>query len=389
MAPPDPGSAAEPRVRLRLEPYGEALVPAVRAFNERLERAGALEYRFGTAPPKHPADGTVPPVHRETRLAVDEDGQVRGGIILQHQQFETVSGPQAVVNVQLPLSEGIIDRRYAFLGMWLLRTVQRAHPLVFAVGMGSEQQPLPKLLKAMRWSLRPVPFLVHVHRPRRFLREMPMLRRRPLHRAAGTIAAATGAGWLGLRLLGLWSAGRSGPLVGGPRLRATRETSFGAWADDVWRAARPQCSLVGVRDRATLAALYPADPSRYHCYRLADGARDVGWVVLLRTAMRESPAFGSLVVGTVLDAMAVPGYEGAVARAARRLCGALGVDLSLTNQLHAVWRQAFRGAGYLSGPSNYLFAASPALQAVIAQAGPDAAERIHLTRGDGDGRIHL
>ena len=111
--------------------------------------------------------------------------------------------------------------------------------------------------------------------------------------------------------------------------------------------------------------------------------------MLLRTPMRGSPAFGDLVVGTVLDAMALPGYERAVALAARRLCGELGVDLSLTNQLHAAWQTAFRAAGYLSGPSNYLFAASPALHALTEAAGAGAADRVHLTRGDGDGRIHL
>ena len=43
--------------------------------------------------------------------------------------------------------------------------------------------------------------------------------------------------------------------------------------------------------------------------------------------------------------------------------------------------------GFLAGPSNYLLATSKAMTDLVSP--PDAASRIHLTRGDGDGRIHL
>jgi hypothetical protein len=49
---------------------------------------------------------------------------------------------------------------------------------------------------------------------------------------------------------------------------------------------------------------------------------------------------------------------------------------------------AFRRAGYLSGPSNYILALSPALTAAV-RGEADGEARIHVTRGDADGRIHL
>jgi hypothetical protein len=57
----------------------------------------------------------------------------------------------------------------------------------------------------------------------------------------------------------------------------------------------------------------------------------------------------------------------------------------ITNQSHALWIGAFRQAGFASARSNYLLAMSKPL----AEATGAAADRIHVCRGDGDGRIHL
>ena len=63
-----------------------------------------------------------------------------------------------------------------------------------------------------------------------------------------------------------------------------------------------------------------------------------------------------------------------------------GVDLIVSNQLHAAWSLALLDAGFRLGPSNYLLAASPALAACAGTARDD---EFHINRGDGDGPIHL
>jgi hypothetical protein len=50
--------------------------------------------------------------------------------------------------------------------------------------------------------------------------------------------------------------------------------------------------------------------------------------------------------------------------------------------------RAFRRAGYLTGPSNYPLSTSRQLTALLAPL-EENEQRIHVTRGDGDGRIHL
>jgi hypothetical protein len=121
---------------------------------------------------------------------------------------------------------------------------------------------------------------------------------------------------------------------------------------------------------------------------VSDGERVVGWAVLCDTHMQRHPHFGDLRVGTVLDCGARPGYEAAVARVAGRRLEEDGAELVITNQGHATWVAAFRRAGFFTGPSNYVLALSrPLADLVSAQA--DGFQRIHATRGDADGRIHL
>jgi len=62
-----------------------------------------------------------------------------------------------------------------------------------------------------------------------------------------------------------------------------------------------------------------------------------------------------------------------------------GADLVVTNQTHG-WRSGFRRCGFLASKSNYLLAMSPTLAQDVAGG---ARNHIHVTRGDGDGRIHL
>jgi hypothetical protein len=98
--------------------------------------------------------------------------------------------------------------------------------------------------------------------------------------------------------------------------------------------------------------------------------------------------FGDLRVATIIDCLGDPQH-------ARRLMGALSrelaardVDLIITNQAAWVWQDALRANGFISGPSNFLFAASPFLAREL-RPFPESLSALHLTRGDGDGPINL
>jgi len=352
---------------IRIVPYTGEHVAAVRDFNQRLLPEPALEeFQF----PEKPDPGWLPGM--ELFVAV-EGSAVRGGYTLRRQQFSISGETVPVCHYRLPVSEGAIDRAHAMLGLRLVRDALARQPRLYALGMGSFQHPLPQMLKRLGWRMCAVPFHFKVVHPFRFLREIRALRTTPARRWILDVAAYTGAGWLGLRLMG----------HGRRVLRAKCETagSFTPWADPVWEQARAGYAMAAERNSATLDVLYPPDDPRF--FRIRAGR---GWAVLLDTVMEDHRQFGNIRVGTIVDCLAPPEDAVTVVRAATRTLESRGVDLIVSNQLHAAWSQALAATGFRRGPSNFLFAASPAL-AVLLEEAVDG--ELHINRGDGDGPIHL
>src|SRR4051794_21314767 len=96
---------------IQIVPYTWERIPAVREFNQRLRRAGAPgDYEF----PETLDPAWMPGLH--LYLAV-EDNVVRGGYILRRQQFFVSSETIHAEHYRLPLSEGVIDKTHAMLGL--------------------------------------------------------------------------------------------------------------------------------------------------------------------------------------------------------------------------------------------------------------------------------
>jgi hypothetical protein len=361
-------------VRYRIEECATVHLEAVRRFNERLGVAG-VEFRIGEP---RPAVSAETPIAKRSYVVL-EGAEIRGGYILQAADCWVGGRLESVCNIQTPISEGLADRRYAGVASVMMRAIRGAYPLAFAVGMGGPQQPFPRLLKASGWSVDPVPFVFWPARPGRVLRGLPLIRRTLARRLAASLASFTGLPWLGLRVRRMLAAAPSVPCSD----VVVEITEWGNWTGEMWQDARQAYDFVTRRDQNALEHLYP-DESRYHRLRVSTNGRAVGWAVVLDTVMSDSAHFGDLRVGTVLDQLALEGSEAATIQAAHSFLEARGVDLIVSNQLDERWQAAFAAEGYLSATSNYLFATSPALSGLIA-----GSRRVHVTRGDGDGRIHL
>jgi hypothetical protein len=234
------------------------------------------------------------------------------------------------------------------LGLRMVRDALAREPRLYALGMGGWDKPLPQMLKRLGWSICAVPFHFKVVHPARFLREVRAIRTSPLRRLALDAAAYTGAGWLGMKALGI--ARRL------PPCESDLAPSFTPWADEVWERSSPAYALLAQRDAATLDALYPPSDPRFLRVRVA-----AGWAVVLDTQMRDHKQFGDMRVGTIVDCLGPPESASTILGAATSLLERRGVDLIVSNQLHAAWSRGLAECGFRTGPSNYLLALSPAL----------------------------
>jgi hypothetical protein len=146
--------------------------------------------------------------------------------------------------------------------------------------------------------------------------------------------------------------------------------------------------LIGMRDAAILNILFPASEPRWRRLRMTADGRTIGWTVVLDVPMQGHNHFGDMRVGSLIDCLALPGMESRVATTAVEYLRALGCDVVVANMSHHRWRAAMSAAGMIEGPSNYIFAASKPVAAML-QPFDQKVHSIHMTRGDGAGAENL
>ncbi len=186
-----------------IQPYREEHQAAVQEFNQRLRSRGAhpdlVFFRF--AQPRWLPRTEGSPVYQEYFVALEND-VVRGGYALKQQSFFFADGTtRTVAYYHHPLSEGIVNKSYAAVGGMLLKDALGRSPLLYCLGMGGYDRPLPKMLVRLGWAHFLVPFYFKVVHPNRFFREMQALHTSASRRFLLNLAAHTGTGWAGVKTL--------------------------------------------------------------------------------------------------------------------------------------------------------------------------------------------
>ena len=369
-----------------IQPYRPELEPAVADFNQRLRRAGLDEnmvfYRW--AEPRWLPRVAQSHIYNEFFVAVD-GGVVRGGYALKTQDFFFPDGQiRSIGYYHHPLSEGIVNKAHAIVGTLLLRDAMQRAPLLYCLGMGGYDNPLPQMLVRLGWAHCLVPFFFRILRPSRFLRNMETLRSSTTRKLLLDLAAYSGAGWAGSKLFHAYRAVLAPSHGDLECLEVANFQSNDPTQDPqlVWEKARQTCSFTAVRDSDALSILYP--PEQTHLTRLIvrRNGSAIGWAVV--GERRKDAKYGNLRVGSIVDCFALAGEWFSVVRAASDTLQRRGFDLILSNQSHSQWGTAFEAAGYLEGPSNFLFAASKKLAELLAPF-DEVRPRMHLNRADGDG----
>jgi hypothetical protein len=371
-------------MNIRIIAYEEKHIEAVKRFNKRL-KAGGSPYQFPESNIPHWLPNIDKrSVYQQFFLALDGD-EVRGAYIHKHQDFRVAGKTMSVGNYGFPLSEGTVNSEYKAVGKLLLADMLEKQPMTYVLGIGGYRERLAWQLRKGGWAMTSTPFFLRIMKPYNFFRNVTYLRNSPARRFFADFLASSGVGWIAARILqgvrtkGFW---RPGELV------ADTFNEFDKWSDDIWDTCQHRLIFSAVRNAQALNILYPGEKAKFIKMRLGDGDKAVGWAVMLATQMETHKHFGGMKLGSLVDCLALPGYEHAVVRESIRALREHEVDLIVSNQSYAAWREALSKSGFLSGPSNHTFALSPGLTEMIAPFEVNY-PRFHINRGDGGGPIHL
>lgn len=370
---------------LKIVWYEASHEAAVAAFNQRLKAAEVPFQFFERAASSWlpPEEGS--PVYRTYRLAIDDQGFVRGGYGLRVQDFSINGETHVVANYQLPLSEGIFDPTYLTLGTRLLRSALREFPLLYSLGMGGIDKPLPRLLGASGFDLGLVPFSFRVLRGRAFFREMEFFRRSPIRRFLAGTAACTGLGEITLKLV----QGTRTSLRSDSRYTIEEFQEWDDSIDEIWNAVDRKSCVLGVRHADALTRIFPPANKANRKLLLRRDGRPVAYVVVRSTPMKDDQYFGSMTLGSIVDGWGAEEDVGQLIRMATEFLEEIGADLVISNQINGPWVRALQAAGYFTYRSNFGLAISPKLSSLMGGTLMEIGERCHFNRSDGDGPIHI
>jgi hypothetical protein len=362
---------------IAIQPYREEHQEAVQAFNQRLVAATSdpdLVFYNRAIPSWLPRiEGS--PLHNEYFVAL-EDGVVHGAYALKYERiFIAGKGECTVACYHHPLSEGIINRSYSGVGSLLLRDAVWREPMLYALGMGGYDRPLPKMLRAMGWMLRTVPFYFRVVHPYRFLRQMSVLRNSHWRRWLMDLGAFSGIGWATLT-----AAQRFKRIARISPFESVEVNEFPDWTDKLWLEAKDAYALASAHDRRTVSRLYPADDKNLAKLCVLRQGKPVGWAVV--GERRKDTKYGSLRVGSIVDTWGCPEQAPYVICAATRFLEMKEMDLIVSNQSHRHWCKALAGSGFFRAESNFIFASSQRFSALLE---PAELSDFHLNRANGDG----
>ena len=363
---------------LEIVPYTDDLVPAVRAMNDRLNAGGETWGFYRNSLPSWVPKSQNPAatVWQEYYLVRAGD-LVHGGFVLKPQQFFCDGTETWMASWQGPVSEGLVNPKLASVAMLALRDMSQKQPVLFAWG-GSPK--LLKLLDAFGWPRTGTPLQISVLNAGKFLREARVLRTSSKRTRALDLVAASGLAGIGAAL---W---RGGHRLGARQLDAKPVDQLEPQMDEIWEAVKDSYGCIARRDVATVNWLIKPDHwPNGKLYQFTHRGRPVGWGAVRVTQKKDDRRFGNMVVGTILDALALPGYERDVCAALSRVMADQKPDMIITHMTHKRWRQGLKRSGFVEMANRRAFCATPGLADKLGNDLDGFVEKAHLTPIDADG----
>ena len=125
---------------------------AIERFNRRLEAGGrreklTLRFNVNGEATNRPQGF---PVNRKLMIAKDSE-EVRAGMLLCHRTIFVRGDERDFCWIEMPLSEGIIDKKYSLAIVQLVKTALAYQPFLLNLGVGSLTEDWSRFMLKMGW----------------------------------------------------------------------------------------------------------------------------------------------------------------------------------------------------------------------------------------------
>jgi len=238
---------------------------------------------------------------------IAEDGrEVRAAVVLYHNNIFIHGKRRDCCWLDMPISEGIVDRRYSLAIIQLLKAVSRYEPFLMSTGAGPVDKDSFRLLTKLDWRHRVVPFFFYPVKVTKVLLSMSYFKKHAKLRYGALLGAYSG---LGAGLSGLLALSRR-CAAGFSGYEYSVEEAFDYWADRIFDDCLPDYGVAMRSDATTLNILHPPDKPSLTRLRVRrkgakngagqDAGQDVGWILVASKRMKNNHLFGDLPPGSII-----------------------------------------------------------------------------------------
>ena len=325
-------------------------------------------------------------IFQSSFILIENKITVRAGYTLKSQLFKVNDKLLQVGYYYRPISAGLFNKKYNICGVLLLNDAQKKNANLFGLGMGSYSEPLPKLFKSLNWKLQKIPFFFKVHKPNLFLKNIKYLKSTKLKSFLISLLLYSGLGWLFIKFTFILLSLINFRLERKQSVTVKEIVELDKRLDLIWENSKQYYSFIAVRNSEYLKTLYSDE--KFIKLKFIENNQIIGWSISLCTRLNDHNYFGHMKLGSIVDCLSLKGYETTIIKKTSNMLKNKGADLIVSNQSHIFWKKAFKINSFINGPSNYVFASSRILSEKL-EIDQKLEDRMHITRGDGDGPINL
>ena len=319
-------------------------------------------------------------------ILTENNNLVKAGYTLKQQWFKINADVVKVGYYYNPITAGLFNKKYNICGLLLLNDAEKKNSNLFSLGMGSYSNSLPKLLKALKWKLKKVPFFFRITNPNNFLENINYFKSTKLRSLIINLLQKTGLGWVFIKFIFFTTSLQNSIFNKKNEIICKEVNFFNNEVNDIWENTKKNNSFIALRNSEYINSLYNND--KFIKLRFTENNKIVGWSISLCNKVHNHKFFGNMCLGSVVDNLSLKGKESAIINQTFKFLENKGADLVVTNQSHRLWKKAFWKNGFIRGPSNFIFASSSFLSKKMGF-NTRLNNDVHITRGDGDGPINL
>ena len=366
------------RSAMEFRPYHPIDKPAALALRQRLQ-AHDPSLSFPIPENNHP-DLCTEPSEVQLIVAADSDG-IHGGYSMRCDHYRWQGKPVLFYYFGYPISEGLLSKQYATLGLQLQRDIQKRAQLAYGLGGGGIQSRVNQLKIRGGWSADEVPCFFYCNRTSHVLEQLPALQRGKTRSTLARILAKSGLGAAGVAAFNFLRSRKSESF--NQKTNYQIVSQFPEWVDTLYEQCSIEFDLIARRDRTTLKKRFPIDAPHLNRGIVTSRSRRVGWFTTLEKIHNKAQYFGDLKVGLIADFLAPPEHVDKVIWAATQQLRQADCDLIICNASHSSAVGALNSTGFFQGPSNFPMLVSPQLGKRLGNLSNTLA-RLHIVRADGD-----